>query len=382
VACAADWRGPDAYDGLWWNWPAPIVGGRRRRQAVVQVHARSPWDVRKLYRRRHPLIPKALGIFGSVGLRAHALTGDADARRMAVDALEALARDRAAGERAWGYHWDVQTRWSFYPAGEPNVVVTAFAAGVLLVSGRDDLLARAREAATWVIDDLWVDGDGYFAYHAGRPVNIHNASMLGAWLVHVALAHDANARDRVARAVESTLRAQQPDGSWPYGPGRGLAWVDSFHTGYVLTCLDRLRGVHPEVPDAISRGAAYFERFFDAHGRARLHADKRYPEDAHSAGTGLTTLAALHRRGLVERATVERVATRVLDKGLRGGHAVNRRYRWGRATVQYLRWADAHVALGLVDAACALRGLPEPAPQPELAPPEARRAGTADDTEA
>jgi hypothetical protein len=30
--------------------------------------------------------------------------------------------------------------------------------------------------------------------------------------------------------------------------------------------------------------------------------------------------------------------------------------------VRYLRWCDAHVALGCVDAAGALRGAPEPAP--------------------
>ena len=46
---------------------------------------------------------------------------------LALDALETLDGDRSAGERAWGYHWDMQTRWSFYPAGSPNVVVTAFA---------------------------------------------------------------------------------------------------------------------------------------------------------------------------------------------------------------------------------------------------------------
>ena len=39
----------------------------------------------------------------------------------------------AAPDRTvWGYPWDVQTRWSFYPAGSPNVVVTAFAASGLL----------------------------------------------------------------------------------------------------------------------------------------------------------------------------------------------------------------------------------------------------------
>jgi hypothetical protein len=365
-AARMGWRGPDAYDGLWWHWPAPLVAGRWRRQALVQIHARSPFDVRKLYRRRHPMIPKALGIFGSVGLRAHALTRQEEPRKLAFEALEGLAADDTASPRAWGYHWDMQTRWSFYRAGCPNVVVTAFGAGGLLESHRDDFVDRARDAARWVLEDLWIEPDGYFAYHPGRPANIHNANLLGAWIVHVALPGDSTARERVARAVDTTLRAQNRDGSWPYGEGSRLDWVDSFHSGYVLTCLDRLRTAHPGIEAAVIRGAHHYRRFFDDRGRAKLRVHRAYPEDAHAAGTGLTTLAALYRRGEVERSLLECVAARVLDKGIRGSHAVYRRYRWGRTTVTYIRWADAHVALGMVDAASALAGMPDPAPQPDL----------------
>jgi hypothetical protein len=114
---------------------------------------------------------------------------------------------------------------------------------------------------------------------------------------------------------------------------------------------------------AVARGAAHYRDYFDAAGRAQLWADRRFPEDGHSAGTALTTLATLLRRGLVEREMLERVATRVMDAGLVGGHAVHRRYRWGRSTVRYLRWCDAHVALGLVDAAAALLGREDLAPR-------------------
>src|SRR5512132_2576874 len=143
---------------------------------------------RRVSRRRHPQIAKALGLFGSVGLRAHRLTGDPRPRELGTRALELLDADRGAGSRAWGYPWDMQTRWSFYPAGSPNVVATAFAAAGLLdaglATGRADLVARAHDAARWVREDLWIEPEGYFAYHAGRPANIHNASLLGAALVH------------------------------------------------------------------------------------------------------------------------------------------------------------------------------------------------------
>jgi hypothetical protein len=353
-AARSGFRGPDPFDALWWRWPDALTGGVRRRQALIQLHARAPVDVRRLYRRSHPLIPKAVGVFGSVGIRAHLLTGAPEPRALALRALNELD----AGAVAWGYPWDMQTRWSFYPAGSPNAVVTAFAAAGLLdageATGRADLVARAHDAACWVGEDLWIEPEGYFAYHAGRPANIHNASLLGAALVHRAGAGDEIARERVRRAVARTLDAQRPDGSWPYGEAGNLGWTDSFHTGYVLICLDRVRDSEPRVDAAIERGAEHYRRFFDAHGRACLWAEKPFPEDAHSAGTGLSALAMLLRRGLVEPELVERVAGRLLDAGLRGGRPIHRRYRYGRTTVRYLRWCDAHVALGLVDAAAAL----------------------------
>jgi hypothetical protein len=333
----------------------------------MQVHARLPVDVRPLYRRHHALIPKALGIFASVGTRAARL-GCAPPPALLVRPVELLLADHRAGPRAWGYHWDMQTRWSFYAAGSPNVVATTFAASGLLEAapalGRPELAGRAKAAAAWALEELWEEPRGYFAYHPGRPAPaiIHNANLLGAWLVWAVLGADAPARERVLRAIERTLASQRPDGSWGYGDRADLAWADSFHSGYVLTFLDRMRMLDPRIGEAVARGTDFYAGFFDASGRAQLWRDARFPEDGHSAGTGLTTLALLHRRGLIDRALLERVATRVLDRGLHGAHAVHRRYRWGRSTVRYLRWCDAHVALGLVDAAAALSGAGDLAP--------------------
>ena len=146
-AARAGFRGPDPFDGLWWSWPRALAGGRRRRQAIAQLHARAPFDVRRLYRRRHPRTAKALGVFASVEARAQRLAHTAAPRDAGLRAVELLDADRDAGPDGWGYPWDVQTRWSFYPAGSPNVVVTAFAASGLLEvgagMGRGDL-ARSR----------------------------------------------------------------------------------------------------------------------------------------------------------------------------------------------------------------------------------------------
>ena len=355
TAASHRWTGPDPYDGLWASWPPVLVGGRRRRQIIVQVHARAPVDIRKAYRRRHPRLAKALGLFGMTAHRAARLTGSARARELARDALDLLVADRRCGYTAWGYPFDVQTRWSFYEAGTPNVVVTAFAANALLDagahSGGEQFTTRARRAARWVLEELWVLDEGYFGYHGDSRVCVHNANLLGAALVHRALGDDPLARERVLRSVERAVSAQCADGSWPYGEGHGLSWVDSFHTGFVLASLVRVREIDGAVDDAIVRGAARYCDFFDGDGRAKLFADRAFPEDAHSAGTGLSTLAALVSAGVVDRRVLDRVSRRVICAVVRRDRAVARRYRWGRTTVWYPRWCDGHVALGLVDTA-------------------------------
>jgi hypothetical protein len=343
TAAAGDWRGSDPYDGLWWGWPRALRAGPRRRQAIAQLHARSPLDIRRLYRRERPLIPKALGVFGSAAVRLSRLTGEDRFARLARDALAQLDADHRAGERAWGYHWDVQTRWSFYAGGTPNVVVTAFAVRGLSDGG---FTSRARAAAEWTLEELYLPGRGFFAYHGGSDALIHNASLLGARTVYELL----GAREQTATAVERTLAAQRPDGSWPYG--EGIEFTDSFHTGFVLDCLCAMRDVDPAVGDALARGAAYYtERFFGPDGSASLWPARRYPLDAHSAGTGLTSLATLVRHGNADRDLLVRVAERTARDVVRRGHAIHRRYRLGHATVRYVRWCDAHVALGLADAA-------------------------------
>jgi len=367
IAGAADrgWMGPDPYDGLLGRWPAALRRHAVTRQAIVQLHARAPIDLRRLYRRReHPRIAKALALFAQSALRLESVRPDVGTAARGREALELLLAD---GEAAWGYPFDVQTRWSFYPRGAPNVVVTSFAGSALAEAGRtlgeERLRMRARRAAEWVLERTFNAATGAFSYHEHSDAVIHNANLLAARLVWECLPDDAGARSAVASAVQRSLAALAPDGTWPYGDGDGLGWRDSFHTGFVLGALVALEDVDREVADALARGSrAYADRFFGPRGEARLWLDRAYPEDAHAAGTGLSTLAALGGRGLVDPAIVALVTERVLTSTLRDGHAIWRRGRLWRTHVSYMRWCDAHVALGLADAARALARTDRPAP--------------------
>lgn len=353
----AQWRGADPYDGLFFRWPAPLVGGRLRRQAIIQLHARSPLDVRRLYRHNHSLIPKAPALLGQAAVRLHAMREDAQLQAWTHDAMDAVSTDETSGKDAWGYPWDTQTRWSHYPAGSANVVATAFSANALNeaagVLAEPAWLTRAERAAHWVASNLFLEQDGYFAYHGHSDRLIHNANLLGAALVHELASDIPGSYDIVRIATERTLDAQHPDGTWPYGEGAGLEWVDGFHTGYVLDSLCRLEGVDARIPEAIERGAQiYAADFFDGEGGARLWRGRPYPVDSHSAGTGLTVLSRLAVRGAVPGKVVRRVARYTLDRMLHSdGHAIHRRGRFGATRVRYLRWCDAPMALGLATAA-------------------------------
>lgn len=363
IQTAADthWRGPDPYDGLYIDWPAVFTAGRRRRQAIIQLHARSPVDVRRLYRRRHSLVPKAPALFGQAAARLVAAREDTHLRDLAHDALDTLIADTTCGEDGWGYPWDTQTRWSYYPGGSPNIVATTFSANALAEAaaalGEPAWRQRAERAAAWVAQELFLADEGYFAYHGHSDRLIHNANLLGAALVHELAPKTRQAAEAVRIATARTLDVQRPDGTWPYGEAAGLEWVDSFHTGYVLDSLCRLEGVDPRIPLAIERGArVYLSDFFDVEGRPMLWRRKRYPEDSHSAGTGLTVLARLSARDIVPAEAVRRLASYTLRHMLhRSGHAVFRRQRWGATRVSYTRWCDAPVALGLASAAAFLQ---------------------------
>ena len=349
---AMDWRGPDPYDGLWVSWPKALRGGRRRRQAIIQLHARSPVDVRRVYRRSHPRLSKGLALFASVDSRLARAESDVHVLpRRRTRLLDLLDADCAAGPDAWGYPFDTQTRWSFYSANTPNLIATTYVAEALLEGG-ELYSRRARRAANWTLAHLFSPSNHTFFYHPHAATEVHNANILGARLVHRALPEDTGARDAVRAAVDRTLCAQHPDGSWPYGEGPGLEFVDSFHTGYIIDRLWSLRAVDPAVEDAVRRGAAYYAaRFFGPAGEPFLWADSGRVVDAHAGGTALTALTPLVAAGFVDPSLHARVTAYCLERMMDSGRAICRRYGPARTTVRYLRWCDGHLALGLADAA-------------------------------
>lgn len=345
---AREWRGYDPYDGL--TSPVARLLPRIGRRILTQVVKLSPINVRPLLRIDPDRNPKAIALAASGYVRL-AAGGDQSAREAADRWLDWLieheVQDR--GGVAWGYPFDVDTRVSTFAAGTPNTIATSFAAHAFLdaygLLGEERWADEARRAAAYLVRHMLIQESGaqYFCYHAREPLLVHNANMLACGVLG-RVARLLDERPFVApmqAAVGTTVQAQREDGSWPYSEAH--AWVDNFHTAYILEALSECSRSVPELGEPLRRGVAFWEsRLFSSDGTPKYYAHRALPEDAHSYATAIDTWLALvddHSRALEH---AERVADllmmRMLDPS---GYIHFQRRRFWRNSVPFIRWTTA-----------------------------------------
>jgi hypothetical protein len=368
-----DLKGVDPYDALRSPLVSRIARTPRMRQAAIQAVLRSPLDPRAVLGIRPHSNAKALGIIAAASSRLWRLGGDEAWRELAVRAAERaveMAVETPSGP-AWGYPFDVQVRWAYYRVGTPNAIATVFTAGGLIVAGdilgRADLVERG-EGVRPFLDSLanGSHGSRFYSYVPGNSTPIHNANMLVAGLrARIAHRRGEDLPADVRKAIEYSLAGQQSDGSWPYGEGAALGWVDGFHTAYVLCALHDLRSTAggEDVRTALLEGARfYLDKLFDPDGVPLVAPGRRYPLDTHTVATALSTLARLS--DLEPRAS--QMARRVLEIAIsqlqtKDGWFIYRRGRLLPDRIAYLRWSNAHMLNALSQYARMREGLVSPA---------------------
>ncbi len=349
------WTGTDPYDAL--N-ARRLAGLRKRpfgRRLLTQIVKRSPVDLRPILGIPPGRSAAAFAQVASAYTRAGAL-GEAESHARLAEALATLDSLRCEGfdEPCWGYHFDVQTRVFFYPKGSPNTIATAFAGEALLdayaMLAEPWLLERAIGAGEFFLRHVpqTEDGDGaFFGYLVGDRTPIHNASMLVAALL-ARLARVADRGDMRAAseaAVRWTVSRQRPDGSWPYGERPALAWIDNFHTGYVLQALltCAAAGLDVDGGAALDRGLAYYRSaLFLADGTPKYMSDAVYPIDAQCVAQAIQTLALAGGQGAGYRQfawTVFDFAGRRMHRA-DGSYLFQRRRYWSNRA-PHVRWMAA-----------------------------------------
>jgi len=381
-------RGWDPHDAL--NSPLlQRISGHNRLMgiALVQLLRRTPVNLRPLLRVRKGINPKAMGLFlTSSALKFISTREEANLRQVRFfwNWLIENATQGYAGP-CWGYNFDWPNRGFFAPAGTPTIVNTAFIALSFLdaepvltetsrfsapageekiQTGRRtasesnmDALSIARGACEFVLSNLSVlrpsVNELCFSYTPLDRRFVHNANLLGAWLLAAVYHRTGESRlaESAIAASKFTVSRQSPDGSWPYGIARCDKWVDNFHTGYVLVSLKRIgRYLQTDEFDiATCRGYEYWkERMLLSHSIPKYYPDRVFPIDIHCVAQAILTFiefsdidpSAMNQAVRLSRWAIENLQD---PKGFFHYQI----QRWHRVRIPYIRWGQAWMQLAL-----------------------------------
>ena len=355
----AGWKAYDPFDGLASPYaPFLTLNHPRLKQFWQQGVRRCAVNLRPLLGIKPGMSTKGMGFFAQGYLRLHQAYGDAVFLEKAKFCLQWLMENNCKQFRdcCWGNHFDYQSRGGNIAKGTPTIVWTGLIGHAFLdayeLLGDKQYLDTARSACDFILDELgWQEfKEGIlFRYYPHADILVHNSNMIGASLLARvnAFSPDARCREMSERAIQFTLHHQTGQGAWYYGVGDKWAWIDSFHSGYVLEALAifiRSTGAAKYEP-ALRKGHRYFvQTFFLPDGTPRYYDQKTLPIDIQCASQAIQTLINLRELHPESVATAIKVAHwTIANMQDRKGYFYYRKYplitnktptlHWGQATM-------------------------------------------------
>ena len=312
-AAAEGFAGYDPFDGLESRifQATPLKHMALARLAWLQMVKRAAVDLRDTLRVPKGINSKGIALFALAELSRFRDTLDEEHKSNALEHLETLRGLAIPGEtpngeptKAFGYNFDWQSRAFYAPKGTRTIVPTAFAARAFIESyqlfGDDDDLDFVVDICRFIVGDLnrphEDENTVCFSYTPRDRSLIFNASLLaGETLASAsAFADDAEFMGLAAKSARYVIENQKKDGSWAYGPKLRHAWVDNFHTAFILLSLKRINEAVPEIDaaNAIRRGFDFWvENLFLPDGTPMYYDSDIFPVDIHSAAAAIAVLA-------------------------------------------------------------------------------------------
>ncbi len=327
------------------------------RLIVIQGFKRSPINLRPLF-----LVPKAYNAKGiALLLQGYCNIHETAPCQEVINRINQLAQllismqSSGYSGACWGYNFDWQARRLFlFPKHTPTVVATHFCATALFAAyeatGEEQYLHTALSSAGFIIKDLHRTPfhDGFlFSYSPLQGNNtVFNASLLGARLLLYCYKYTAKEeyRNLAETTIKACCKAQNADGSWPYGLLAVQSWIDSFHTGYNLDALQAYQEITGDFSfkSNIEKGFSfYLHTFFEPDGCPKYYHKKKYPIDIHCPAQLLVTLARLHKYK-----EHDALATKVLNWTIanmqdRKGYFYYQLKKGLSSKIPYMRWSNA-----------------------------------------
>lgn len=353
-----DFRGYDPYDALLSPlFRLPLLRSSHYvRLAAQQVLKRLPVNLRPLLGiQRHA---SAVTLARMLEGYAHLSVASPDRRDYYDEPIKICLRgigelrSRGYSGDCWGYDFDWEPHYAAraIPAGVPNIVATGIVTNSLFETYRLTGIQSARDscasAAEFVLRDLQRtdarDGSFCWGYFPLDRQQVLNATMKGARLCAQVFSFTGNGELR--QAAHATVRFvvghQRTDGAWPYAVGDARSWVDNFHTGYLLDCLDAYERYADDdtFTSAKASGWGYYRAHFLSEDSVPKYLDDRvHPVDATACAQTITTLCAFE-----DIPAAARVARWTLaNMRRRDGAFVYQRHAHYTNPIPYLRWSIA-----------------------------------------
>ena len=309
--CAAEnFAGYDPFDGLNSRifQASPLKHFRPARLAWLQLVKRSAKNLRPALKIEKGVNAKGLALFALAELSRFRATYKPDHAENAKNLLNRLLKLKISipNRTAFGYNFDWQSRAFFAPRGTPTIVPTAFAAAAFLegfeLFADENYLVTAREICAFITEDLNrisdADDEICFSYTPIDKNVIFNASLLAGEVLAKTGTYLQNEDylDLARKTANFVIKRQKENGAWAYGAKLKYAWVDNFHTAYVLLSLFRLQKLIPRLSceETIRKGLNYWlENFFLTDGTPKYYDRETFPVDIHSASAAIVALAEL-----------------------------------------------------------------------------------------
>ena len=265
--------------------------------------------------------------------------------------IEALRTPGYSGD-CWGYQWDWEPFHAAMPipAGHPNIVVTGIVTNALFethrltgIKAQLDSCVSAAEFLLRDVERIDVRDDSFcWGYFPRDRQLVPNATMKAARLCAqvFSVTGDRELWDAARATVKFVTAHQRPDGAWPYAVGDARSWVDNFHTGYVLECLEAYERYTNDTSfaGAKTRGWQYYRASFLTEDYVPKYYDNRVtPIDATACAQTISTLCTF---GDVPDAA--RVALWTLAEMQRpDGGFIYQRHTHFTNRIPYVRWSIA-----------------------------------------
>jgi len=271
-----------------------------------------------------------------------------------IDELERLQSKGYSGT-CWGYDFDWEARYARIPAYTPTVVATGIITNALFenfrLTGNERSGELCKNAVNFITKDLqktYRDDTFCYSYSPLDTQRVFNATMKGARLL--AQVYSITREERLfaeaKRTVSFVVQHQKENGAWSYSEGDARVWVDNFHTGYVLDCLDEYIKLanDTEYVHHLNKGVEFYvQHFFENDEIPKYYDDKTYPVDATAGAQSILTLT---RFGYIEQAA--KVALWMIrNMQDPDGFFYYQRHKYYTNKISYMRWSNAWMFVAL-----------------------------------